>query len=323
MVSSTSPPFKGELSVLTYNIHGLPWPLAWNRDQSFEQMAQSLRRMRVQGREPAVVVLQEAFTDEARQIGRKAGYRHVIDGPSAAMANWAAPTRAQLSFATDATWRYGENMGKFLGSGLQILSDYPVVSVRRLAFPEFACAGYDCLANKGAVLVSIKLPDRADPVDIVTTHLNSRGASGVADARSDRAYDYQLRYLTDFIRRNHDTSHALIVAGDFNVGRVTVRRAGLRANVGSNWAPGEPLLDAYGTAAHSGIALSADAHESWHRAKDWQFFASGRDTDVALKSIDVPFGREPDGTMLSDHIGYAATFDLARRYGEVAHGGAV
>ena len=48
-------------------------------------------------------------------------------------------------------WR-GERSGKVAGSGLQILSDYPIVAIRRQAFPEAACAGYDCLANKGIVM---------------------------------------------------------------------------------------------------------------------------------------------------------------------------
>ena len=48
-----------------------------------------------------------------------------------------------------------------VGSGLQILSDYPILRVRRMAFPAFACAGYDCLANKGALLVTVRLPGAA------------------------------------------------------------------------------------------------------------------------------------------------------------------
>ena len=55
-------PFDGTLSVLTYNVKGLPWPLASGRPEAFSAMADRLRDMRAEGRNPHIVVLQEAFT---------------------------------------------------------------------------------------------------------------------------------------------------------------------------------------------------------------------------------------------------------------------
>lgn len=77
------------------------------------------------------------------------------------------------------------------------------------------------------MLVRISLPGGGDPVDVVTTHLNSRRASDVPDERSNQAHDRQLACLTAFIRRFHDPRDALIVAGDFNAGQTQARRGDL------------------------------------------------------------------------------------------------
>jgi endonuclease/exonuclease/phosphatase family metal-dependent hydrolase len=305
--------FDGQLSVMTYNVHGVPWPVGWGRPAQLTQIAGTLRDLRSHGRNPHIVVLQEAFTEDAKAIGREAGYRYIVDGPSAELVSSALPTAADLSFANRGSWMKGEKLGKFVGSGLQILSDFPVVGVRRMAYPAYACAGYDCLANKGALLASVALPGRTDPVDIVTTHLNSRRSSGVDDARSIYAYRLQVKFLTDFIRRAHDPQRALLVAGDFNVGRATPRRTGLLTSVRTQWAQDGDIDDAYGEAARIGVPLSSDDRFSHSRARDWQFYAPGKSTDLELDGIDVPFGHNKDGGMLSDHVGYTAVYRIFSR----------
>lgn len=305
--------FTGQLSVMTYNIHGLPWPIAWDRPAQFSRMADTLRALRAKGLNPHIVVLQEAFTQDAQAIGKAAGYRYIVDGPSVDMTNAEHPTPADARYASMASWFHGEDLGKYVGSGLQILSDYPIVGVRKMVFPSYACAGYDCFANKGALLASIRIPGRSDPVDIVTTHLNSRHASGVEEARSIYAYRLQTKFLTEFIRKAHDPSRALIVAGDFNVGRAQPRRSDLLLHVRNTWAQDGDIDDAYGAAAAAGMTLPPDAIFSRKRARDWQFYAPGRLTDIELDRIEVPFGHATDGSMLSDHVGYTAVFDLGTR----------
>ena len=213
------------ISVLTYNVKGLPWPVARGRDAALEAIALRLRLLRAQARQPHIVVLQEAFTEKARSIGQTAGYPYIVDGPTASFPNPATPTVQDRRFMASARWWKGETQGKWVGSGLQVLSDYPVVGVRRIAYPAFACAGYDCLANKGALLVSVKIPGAPTPVDIITTHLYSKRSSGVPDERSLYAYRRQLGVLTAFIRDSRDPRRPLIVAGDFNVGAARPRRA--------------------------------------------------------------------------------------------------
>lgn len=307
------PAFDGRLSVMTYNIHGLPWPVAWGRPGAFVQIAQRLGALRAQGRQPHVVLLQEAFTPQAQAIGRAAGYRYVAEGPSADMASAEPADATDVRYMATGAWARGEGLGKYVGSGLQLLSDFPIVGVRRMAFPAFACAGYDCLANKGALMVSIRLPGRPDRIDIVTTHLNSRRASGVADDRSLQAYRLQVRYLSDFIRKVHDPARALIVAGDFNVGSVAPRRATLLSHVRADWCQNGDIDDAFGEAVRHHMPLSDDARYARWRARDWQFYTPGHSTDIELERLDVPFGHAADGGMLSDHVGYTATFDLSSR----------
>lgn len=302
-----APPFTSRVSIMTYNIHGLPWPVALGRDADFARIAARLAALRRQGDSPNIVVLQEAFTTQARSIGRNAGYRYVVDGPSDMMTSPLLPSAADRRYAAADSWLKGEGLPKFVGSGLQILSDYPVVDTRRMVFPDFACAGYDCLANKGAMLARIRLPGQDRPVDIVTLHLNSGGASGVANARSNRAYQLQIACLAAFIRANHDPRNALFVAGDFNRGGDTTRIAALDSTY-PHWVSHEPIADAYDVAESEGLPLSPDALLSRRRARDRLFFAAGDDIGFVLRRIDATFGHSPAGTMLSDHVGYAATF---------------
>ena len=304
-------PFDGTLSLLTYNVEGLPWPFARDRPPAFARIADRLRRLRSAGQAPQVVALQEAFTGEAQAIGREAGYPYVVAGPSEAEPNGAAPSPADSGFEAGAHWWHGEMDGKLVGSGLMMLSDYPILRVRRMAYPAFACAGFDCLANKGALLVTLRIPGAPSPVDIVTTHLNSRWHSFVSDERSLYAYRRETDYLSAFIARWHDPAFPLIVAGDFNAGWAPPRWSALRQAIGS-WQGAAPFEDAISEVARAriaaGVPLPGDMHAILRRAEDWQFFTSGRSAALAALAVRIPFGHEPDGTMLSDHIGYTALY---------------
>jgi endonuclease/exonuclease/phosphatase family metal-dependent hydrolase len=315
LAHSVSParPFDGTLSVLTYNIKGSAWPIAWGRPAAFRAIAGRLRDLRSAGRNPQVVVLQEAFSAEARAIGWASGYRYIVNGPAVDEVDPAPMTNADRTFAAEAHWWLGESAGKAVGSGLQLLSDFPVIRVRRMAFPSFACAGYDCLANKGALLVTVLIPGAPSPVDVVTTHLNSRHSSGVPDARSLHSYRRQAALLASFIRRWHDPLYPLIAAGDFNAGTSSARWAALRAQI-DLWPGARSIRNAItqvaARSAATGARMPPDTGEIIHHGTDWQLFTSGRLARLRAIEISVPFGREADGSMLSDHIGYVARFRL-------------
>jgi endonuclease/exonuclease/phosphatase family metal-dependent hydrolase len=301
--------FDGTLSVLTYNVKGSAWPIAWGRPAALSQIAARLQDLRRHGRNPQIVVLQEAFTDDARSIGGQAGYRFVVDGPDAIHVSDVPMNADDRRFVEAASWWRGETEGKMVGSGLQILSDYPILRIRRLAFPAFACAGYDCLANKGALLVTVRVPGWAAPVDIVTTHLNSRHSSGVSDARSLYAYGRQLALLTAFINRWHDPALPLIAAGDFNAGQAPPRRRALNAVLPA-WRGASPIREALHEVSRNSAAIPGSVAAVIRHGADWAFFASGAGVRLSPEAIHVPFGPDAAGHMLSDHIGYVAQFRL-------------
>jgi len=298
-------PSRDVLSVLTYNVHGLPWPFAVGRPAALRQIAARLASMRAEGAAPEIVVMQEAFTGAAVRIGREAGYRYVVQGPDARQRDADPDGATDAAFLAKARWNRGETEGPLLDSGLVILSDYPIVATETVAYPRDACAGYDCLANKGAVLARVAVPGLPAPVDIVTTHLNCRERTGVSVARADTAYRRELATLAGFIARAHDPQLPMIVAGDFNVGKSMSRRAAVAAAI-----EGLGAQPALATMVGDHAMLPADALLSWRKNKDLQLAVSSPATRVSVQAIATPFGHDIGGTMLSDHVGYIASYRI-------------
>lgn len=299
-----APRADGGLSVMTYNVEGLPWPARFGRSGSLARIAERLAAMRADGTQPRIVLLQEAFSDDAKAIRLTSGHRYAAFGPSIDLAG-AAPSSADRRFAADASFLKGERSGKLLDSGLVILSDYPILSVRRAAFPAAACAGFDCLANKGMVMAIVAVPGQPGPIAVVNLHLNSKRASGVAIDRADAAFRRQVDALDRFLAANHVPGMPMIVAGDFNIGRSTKRRAMVMEVLARHHgALPRDVLSACAASCRDG--LSGDAIAAHRRAKDWQFLIPGPAGDLTVRRIATPFGREPDGSMLSDHVGYTA-----------------
>ena len=293
----------GPLSILTYNVHGLPWPVVPERDADIRQMESDLRALRSLHRQPHIVVLQEAFTDAARALGRDSGYRFAASGPDAGLAN--AGRAGAPPF--DGPFRSkGEEDGHWVDSGLQIFSDYPLSRIRQIAFGN--CAGFDCLANKGAVMATIALPGQG-AIELVTTHLNSRNASGVPDSRSLAAYRAQVADLAAFVRANRDPALPLVMAGDFNASSPDRARAlgAAAAPVTRNDALGYCLVKA-GSCRSSFPGMTAAVRL---RARDWQFYANGSGETILPEAVAMTFGPEANGRLLSDHIGYSVAYLLA------------
>lgn len=300
------------LSIMTYNVHGLPWPLATGRDADFARIAARLRSMRQVGGQPHVVVLQEAFTPSAKAIGAESGYPYAVTGPTAGEINDEAPSPTERAFTANASWFKGERSGKLVDSGLVVLSDYPVVGIRRMAFPSYACAGFDCLANKGVLLVKLEIPGSAAPVIVATAHFNSRHSSGVPDERSNHAYQLQLAAAGRFLAGAPWHADPIVFAGDFNVGKSSPRQRLLASAMTGWWKDTRvgPMRDAMHS-CHGDLArFPKSAEESFLRSKDWQIFASTPLASLNADRISVPFGRERDGGMLSDHFGYTAFYRL-------------
>ena len=302
------------LSTMTYNIKGLPWPLDFNRDAALARIAERLRAMRDRRQQPHIVLLQEAFTPQAGTIARASGYPYMAFGPDRTLRSSVASVEADRAFLDQARWDRGERMGKQVDSGLIILSDYPITRVQRLAFPDFACAGFDCLANKGVLIAELQVPGEVEPVAIVNMHLNSRKASGVPVQRSLTAYARQVDMAARFIASAVPDTRPLMIGGDMNIGRGADR--------------GRAFFDSFSrhglsfvTAPQSGARLAlrsakvptelgrADLMHATQRRKDWIFARAGQGAAMVVKGAHVPFGSEAEGPPLSDHFGYVIGYD--------------
>lgn len=313
-----SPTRTVSLSVMTYNVKGLPWPLAFGRSEAFAKMATRLSALRQKNLQPHVIILQEAFTQDAKRIAQHAGYRFVANGPSKNLLNMTRPASTDLDFVSAASFLKGENSGKMVDSGLQIASDYPILSVRREAFPAFACAGYDCLANKGMLLITISVPGSATPITIATTHMNSKHASGVSDARSLSAYRLQMASIDKFLTANHDPASPIIFGGDFNASN-PARRSFLVNQSQTSWSVlpvRSALQNCITSASLHGRKADSLANYVAKRGRDWQFYTSGIFATLSAVKVQIPFGRELDGTMLSDHVGFGIVYSVQNNRGK-------
>lgn len=305
--SATPTPRSPTISVMTYNVHGLPWPIADDRSAALSAIASQLRAMRAGGRQPAIVALQEAFVPDAKAIGAAAGYRYIAFGADAEDAVSAATPGDRRFVAAGSMWR-GEGVGKHVGSGLAIFSDYPILAVRRMSYP--VCAGYDCLANKGAMAASIAIPGVAGPVTVIDTHLNSNRATGVSQPRALYAYKRQIDLLSAFIGSMARPDGTMLVAGDFNVGRDVARRSYFAQHMfgGSLALTGGSLRCR--TTPGCQVSEPADIALSTGRAKDWLMYRASNAASVRPLGLSAPFGRAGDNTMLSDHVGLMVNYAI-------------
>lgn len=305
---STWPARAGALSIMSYNIKGLPWPIAAGRDEAISAMGQRLAAMRLSNAQPHVVLLQEAFSDGANALGEAAGYRYVVTGPQFSGSN--VPQPLGKAFAEDAQWIKGEESGSLSNSGLAILSDYPVIRIARYAFPEGACAGYDCLAAKGVLVAWIDVPGADEPIAVVDTHLNSRRATRVASERADRAYAWQVAAMREFLSRVLPSGTPVIFGGDFNTGQVPARVA----------AVSQPLIDGTqidglrSVLAKGGVIKGSrtEAQRIVGRNKDKILFRDGVRVTLRPERAWVPFPITSQAP-LSDHAGFVIDFSFERR----------
>lgn len=300
-------PAAAAFSIMSYNIKGLPWPIAFGREEAMSAIGQRLAAMRSSGAQPRVVLLQEAFGDSANALGQAAGYRFVVTGPQVSRTHGSKPLGE--GFAEGAQWIKGEESGSLIDSGLAILSDYPVIRIERYAFPKGACAGYDCLAAKGVLVAWIDVPGASEPIAIVDIHLNSRRAARVGSERADRAYTWQVAAVRRFLSKVLPTGAPVILGGDFNTGRAPVRVAAVAQPVIES-----AQIDGLRTVlAKGGVALGSqnEAQRIVGRNKDKIFFSDGASVGLRPERAWVPFpiaSREP----LSDHAGFVIDVSFER-----------
>ncbi len=159
------------IKVLTYNTWGVPFT-AWDTWR-YESAMQTINHL-----DPDVVILTEVFTPKGKSQFKSYQYPFRVDGP-----------------------RHG---GRLVGSGLRILSKYPILNYATLKYR--ACKGSDCFSRKGAALVTLSL-SHDKKVNVIATHL---------DATDRNARISQLHQLRVFTDRFEEQESPTIIAGDMN-----------------------------------------------------------------------------------------------------------
>ena len=201
--------------------------------------------------------------------------------------------------------RRAAGLGKLAGGGLHVLSDDPILDVRAAAYTS--CAGLDCLASKGVMLVRVAPPGAPGGIDIVNTHLNARTASRAAPAVSLAAHNRQTDQLIAFVEANHDAGTPLLVGGDFNV-----KGAPQRYYHDALERP-YTVVSEFCSLPDSGCGAGApDATaEPWLASQDLQAFAGDGAVQVRPLKVETLFTAADPKARLSDHDGYLVRYQLS------------
>lgn len=296
-----------QLSVLIYNVAGLPWPVRTGRSAALRQIGRQLEEMRAAGTAPDLLLLQEAFTAEAARIGVRAGYLNGVRGPRRTDRPGIDVSSLDRAFLAGRRFFNGEKAGKLLSSGLYIYSDYPIHALYSTPFGRHTCAGFDCLANKGVMVAEITIPGVPARLQLLNTHLNSRAASGVSHVRSLYAHNRQVDEIATLLARTRHQDQPFIFGGDFNT-----RRSEARFDYKIDRIPGT-VVDYYCVveADDCDVRISWDGDAPWMDTQDLQGFESGTLVAVRPIRVEAMFDQPYRGRMLSDHDGYLVTYELS------------
>ena len=289
-----------ELTVMVYNIKGLPDAFRGGvHPDAFRIIGERLAARRREGTAPDIVLLQEAFTDRAREIAHYAGYKHVVLGPErqSKRTYWLARPFVYL-------WKAAWNRSVHLeSSGLMILTDLDVQTPQEVSFGHRACAGSDCLANKGLVAVRVKLPDSNRWIDVLDTHLNSNASSDAGIKQILFAHERQVDKIHDVITAEQGDQDALILGGDFNSNPETIRYAYLEDRLGLKDANSDCLIRAACEIPHT-VNLQA----FWRSNELREFYRQGSSTTLQPIRATMDFTVPVDGKPLSDHDAVEITY---------------
>jgi len=292
------------IDVLTYNVEGLPKRVRPGRTGALRELGIRLASMRAAGTAPGIVMFQEVFSRSARRAVVAADYPSLASGPSA---KDRPPRPRQRSLPGRANLRKGELGIKLASSGLVIASDYPVLASGRQPFARGSCAGFDCLSNKGIVFALVAIPGVPATIDLFNTHMNSRGASRVAERRNLAAHQKQSREVLGFVGMHSDPDTPTIFGGDFNM-----RGSDERFAEFSRW---KPLTLVHGycleQASRCDVRMSWDGDEPWMDTQDLQLFRSGTVVKARPVRVEAMFDGGKGGPRLSDHDGFRVIYELS------------
>ncbi|APZ99173.1 hypothetical protein BWQ93_12230 [Sphingopyxis sp. QXT-31] len=300
------------LRVLLWNVEGLPWPIRSGRAPKLAAIAGWIAKRRKAGLGPDILILHKAFTPEASRIATAAGYANILPGPAVDRPRHMPVPIPLAGHAEAGRWWKGEGIGKWLDSGLYVATDLPLPkAIGDPPLPAYAsdafyagsCAGYDCLSNKGGMIVHAALPGAPEPLAIFNTHRNSREPSGVSIARAEAAHVMQT-LENDALLHGFGGNGAMIAAGDFNnyragdkTGRFATDPAFRLAAKGAGFAArAAPMTDA----------------KAWTDAYDLLGFRSSSAMRVEPLAVATLFDGK-NGPVLSDHAAQYVIFRLSWR----------
>jgi len=296
-----------ELSVLTYNVEGLPWPARRHRSPRLEEIGRQLSAMREAGVAPDIVLLQEVFTSDAGRNTTRSGYPTRVRGPGRRAERPPTSREADPALTGRRKLLKGERLGRLFSSGLYVLSEFPVVQASNQAFRRRECAGVDCLANKGMQHVTIQIPGVPQPLAVFNTHLNSARASRVRSERSLIAHRLQVADLARFIEEQREPGTPLILGGDFNMRGDDNRFAKYTEALPFTLVHQYCLL----LSSDCAVGLSWDGDAPWMDTQDLQSFEDGSLVTIRPVAVDGMFDEPWNGAPLADHDGLVVRYRLS------------
>jgi len=291
--------------VLTFNIEGLGWPARGKRRGSLAQINAQLKGMLARGTAPDVVMVQEMFSQTAVKAVKGVGYPNMVSGPYRTQGK-TLPGADRMPGPYK--WKKGELGIHLVGSGLSILSRYPITESRSEPFGKRRCAGLDCLGNKGVLYARMAIPGVPGTINLFNTHLNSQASSRVSPRRHARAHRLQVEELGAFIAMVGDHDIPTTVGGDFNMKGSTTRFERFR-NVTEPFS----IVQEYCTEnpLPCDVRISWDGDEPWMDTQDLQLYETGSQVDVKPVRVEAMFDGSADSPSLSDHDGFRVTYEVS------------
>jgi endonuclease/exonuclease/phosphatase family metal-dependent hydrolase len=254
------------LVVLTYNVWGLPKPFLTDPSR-FSEIAQA-----IPATDADIVAFQEAFTSRTDELMHARG----PGKPGPLMTN----------------------------SGLLVISRWPIIQREEIIYS--ACSGSDCIANKGALYLRIRLDENQD-LDVFATHMN---ASDTGEIRV-----HQTKELAQFIRV-FSGRRPLILLGDLNTrpnSEIFAHLGGLGIRdshdefVAAN--PGIPPHERLGYTVDRARNPLAGKHPVSGKI-DYVLVRDLPEQPICTRQSKLAFDKPANNRFLSDHFGVLATLLL-------------
>lgn len=307
VVSADAKRASTTFDVLTFNIEGLGWPARRGRGPALARIGSILKGLKASGQAPDIILVQEMFSSTAIKTMVDLGYPNMVTGPSRTQRK-ALPASEKMPGPFK--WKKGELGIHMAGSGLAILSRFPIVQSRSEPFGRKRCAGLDCLSNKGVLYARIAVPGVPGSVNLFNTHLNSQRASRVSPARHARAHRLQVQELGKFMAALGHPDVPTILGGDFNMRGSEIRFERFRNvtepfEIVQEWCTDQPLS--------CDVRISWDGDEPWMDTQDLQLFESGNDVRISPIRVEAMFDGTTGSPRLSDHDGFCVTYRVSWR----------